>query len=46
MQMLMINFIEFRKPILAINKIFYDAHDYKIYIMVHHIHTISWAPAI
>jgi len=23
------------------NKIFYDGHNYKIYIMAHHIHTIS-----
>ena len=34
--------IDFEKSIVARNKIFFDGHDYKIYIMGHHIHTISW----
>lgn len=39
----MTNVVNFRKPILASNKIFYDDNDYKIYIKAHHVHTISWA---
>ena len=44
--MLMTNVVNFMKPILASNKIFYDGHDYKIYIMAHHIHTILEPHAI
>ena len=33
--------IDFRKPIIASNKMFYDDHNYKIYIMANHIHIMA-----